>query len=106
MLPAPSQQIQGPSPMEEFDRALHGIDAVALALQEKIENERTLESQVRHKERLSANGLCPKSKAGLQVHKQHHTICRFQKRFNSIHRALLVWRFNMRYGTDDRPQSA
>jgi len=46
----------GRPPLEEFDRVLHGIDALALALQEKIENERTLESQVRHNERLSALG--------------------------------------------------
>jgi signal transduction histidine kinase len=55
-LPAASQQIQGRPPLEEFDRVLHGIDSLALALQEKIENERTLESQVRHNERLSALG--------------------------------------------------
>jgi signal transduction histidine kinase len=54
-LPA-SQQIQGRPPLEEFDRVLHGIDSLALALQEKIENERTLESHVRHNERLSALG--------------------------------------------------
>jgi signal transduction histidine kinase len=55
-LPAASQQMQGRPPLEEFDRVLHGIDSLALALQEKIENERTLESQVRHNERLSALG--------------------------------------------------
>ena len=55
-LPATSQQVQGRPPLEEFDRVLHGIDSLALALQEKIEHERTLESQVRHKERLSALG--------------------------------------------------
>jgi signal transduction histidine kinase len=55
-LPAESQQMQGRPPLEEFDRVLHGIDSLALALQEKIENERTLESQVRHNERLSALG--------------------------------------------------
>ncbi|NYF92240.1 ATP-binding protein [Tunturiibacter empetritectus] len=43
-------------PLEEFSRVLHGIDSLALALHEKIENERTLESQVRHNERLSALG--------------------------------------------------
>src|SRR6202161_498638 len=37
----------GRPPLEEFDRVLHGIDALALALQDKIEKERTLESQVR-----------------------------------------------------------
>lgn len=46
----------GLPPLEEFDRVLHGIDALALALQDKIEKERTLESQVRHNERLSALG--------------------------------------------------
>jgi signal transduction histidine kinase len=55
-LPAASQQMQGRPPLEEFDRVLHGIDSLALALQEKIESERTLESQVRHNERLSALG--------------------------------------------------
>jgi len=55
-LPAASQQTQGRPPLEEFDRVLHGIDSLALALQEKIENERTLESHVRHNERLSALG--------------------------------------------------
>jgi signal transduction histidine kinase len=55
-LPAAGQQMQGRPPLEEFDRVLHGIDSLALALQEKIENERTLESQVRHNERLSALG--------------------------------------------------
>jgi signal transduction histidine kinase len=43
-------------PLEEFDRVLRGIDALALSLQQKIENERALEAQVRHKERLSALG--------------------------------------------------
>jgi signal transduction histidine kinase len=55
-LPAVSQHMAGRPPLEEFDRVLHGIDSLALALQEKIENERTLESQVRHNERLSALG--------------------------------------------------
>ena len=55
-LPAATRQTAGPPPLEEFDRVLHGIDSLALALQEKIENERTLESQVRHNERLSALG--------------------------------------------------
>ena len=55
-LPAASQQMQGRPPLEEFDRVLQGIDSLALALQEKIESERTLESQVRHNERLSALG--------------------------------------------------
>jgi signal transduction histidine kinase len=55
-LPAVHQQVEGRPPLEEFDRVLHGIDSLALALKEKIENERTLESQVRHNERLSALG--------------------------------------------------
>jgi two-component system sensor histidine kinase HydH len=55
-LPAASQQMQDRPPLEEFDRVLHGIDSLALALQEKIESERALESQVRHNERLSALG--------------------------------------------------
>jgi signal transduction histidine kinase len=55
-IPASSQQVAGRPPLEEFDRVLHGIDSLALALQERIENERTLESQVRHNERLSALG--------------------------------------------------
>jgi signal transduction histidine kinase len=55
-LPASAPQTPGRPPLEEFNRVLHGIDSLALALQEKIENERTLESQVRHNERLSALG--------------------------------------------------
>jgi signal transduction histidine kinase len=55
-LPAATQQMAGRPPLEEFDRVLHGIDSLAHALQETIENERTLESQVRHNERLSALG--------------------------------------------------
>ena len=55
-LPAASQHVAGRPPLEEFNRVLHGIDSLAVALQEKIENERTLESQVRHNERLSALG--------------------------------------------------
>jgi signal transduction histidine kinase len=55
-LPAASKQMAGRPPLEEFDRVLHGIDSLAHALQEKIEKERTLESQVRHNERLSALG--------------------------------------------------
>jgi len=54
--PAARQQMRGRPPLEEFDHVLQGIDSLALALQEKIENERTLESQVRHNERLSALG--------------------------------------------------
>ena len=41
-LPASRQQMQDRPPLEEFDRVLHGIDSLALALQEKIENERNL----------------------------------------------------------------
>jgi signal transduction histidine kinase len=55
-LPAATPQSPERPPLEEFNRVLHGIDSLALALQEKIENERTLESQVRHNERLSALG--------------------------------------------------
>jgi signal transduction histidine kinase len=55
-LPAVKQQGAGRPPLEEFDRLLHGIDSLACALQEKIEKERTLESQVHHHERLSALG--------------------------------------------------
>ncbi len=55
-LPAAAQQMQHRPPLEEFERVLLGIDSLALALQEKIESERTLESQVRHNERLSALG--------------------------------------------------
>jgi signal transduction histidine kinase len=55
-LPAASQQMAGRPPLEEFGRVLEGIDSLALALKEKIENERMLESQVRHNERLSALG--------------------------------------------------
>jgi signal transduction histidine kinase len=42
--------------LEEFDRVLRGIDGLAYSLQQKIENERQLEAQMRHKERLSALG--------------------------------------------------
>jgi signal transduction histidine kinase len=55
-MPASSKQMAGRPPLEEFDRVLHGIDSLALALHERIENERILESQVRHNERLSALG--------------------------------------------------
>jgi signal transduction histidine kinase len=55
-LPAVTEQTAGRPPLEEFGRVLRGIDSLALALQEKIENERTLEAQVRHNERLSALG--------------------------------------------------
>jgi signal transduction histidine kinase len=55
-LPEASQHMARRPPLEEFDRVLHGIDSLALALQERIENERTLEAQVRHNERLSALG--------------------------------------------------
>ena len=55
-LPAASQPSQGRPPLEEFDRVLQGIDSLSLTLREKIENEKRLESQFRHKERLSALG--------------------------------------------------
>jgi signal transduction histidine kinase len=55
-LPAATHPMAGRPPLEEFNRVLQGIDSLAFALQEKIENERTLESQVRHSERLSALG--------------------------------------------------
>jgi signal transduction histidine kinase len=55
-LPVVSGQSPGRPPLEEFDRVLQGVDSLALALQDKIESERTLESQVRHNERLSALG--------------------------------------------------
>ena len=42
--------------LEEFNLVLRGIDTLALSLQEKILNERTLEAEMRHKERLSALG--------------------------------------------------
>ena len=44
------------SNLEEFDRVLRGIDTLAASLQQKIRNERTLEAEMRHKERLSALG--------------------------------------------------
>jgi signal transduction histidine kinase len=55
-IPASRQKMAGRPPLEEFDRVLHGIDSLALALQERIQKERTLETQVRHNERLSALG--------------------------------------------------
>ena len=55
-LPSANHEVQDRPPLEEFDRVLHGIDSLALALQEKIQSERALESQVRHNERLSALG--------------------------------------------------
>ena len=42
--------------LEEFDRVLRGIDILAASLQQKIEKERSLEAEMRHKERLSALG--------------------------------------------------
>jgi signal transduction histidine kinase len=48
--------LAGGPQLEEFDRVLDGIDALATSLQQKIESERTLEAQMRHKERLSALG--------------------------------------------------
>jgi signal transduction histidine kinase len=55
-LPATMPESAARPPLDEFDRVLHGIDSLALALREKIESERRLESQVRHSERLSALG--------------------------------------------------
>ena len=49
--PSPSE-----SNLEEFNLVLRGIDTLASSLQEKIQNERTLEAEMRHKERLSALG--------------------------------------------------
>jgi signal transduction histidine kinase len=45
-----------PEQLAEFEQVLAGIDALALALREKIANERDLESRLRHQERLSALG--------------------------------------------------
>lgn len=42
--------------LEEFDRVLYGVDTLAASLQQKIEKERVLEAEMRHKERLSALG--------------------------------------------------
>ena len=50
MPPAPG------SHLEEFDRVLRGVDTLAASLQQKIHNERALEAEMRHKERLSALG--------------------------------------------------
>ena len=44
------------SQLAEFERVLTGIDAMAVSLQRRIENERHLESQLRHRERLSSLG--------------------------------------------------
>ena len=44
------------SHLEEFDRVLQSIDLLAGSLHQKIQNERTLENEMRHKERLSALG--------------------------------------------------
>jgi signal transduction histidine kinase len=44
------------SQLAEFDTVLCGIEALALSLQQKINNERALEAEMRHKERLSALG--------------------------------------------------
>lgn len=45
-----------PKQLAEFEQVLAGIDALALALREKIANERELEARLRHQERLSALG--------------------------------------------------
>ncbi len=42
--------------LEEFNRVLRGIDKLAASLQQKIQKERLLEAEMRHKERLSALG--------------------------------------------------
>lgn len=55
-LPATSPQRSDRPPLEEFNHVLEGIDSLALALQEKIAKERSLEAQIRHQERLSALG--------------------------------------------------
>ena len=43
-------------PLKEFGEVLHGIDRLGLSLYEKIQSERALEAELRHKERLSALG--------------------------------------------------
>jgi signal transduction histidine kinase len=45
-----------PEQLAEFEQVLAGIDALALALREKIANERDLEARLRHQERLSSLG--------------------------------------------------
>ena len=52
---SPTDAIAGPQ-LEEFERVLRGIDVLASSLRQKIENERALEAEMRHKERLSALG--------------------------------------------------
>ena len=42
--------------LAEFERVLAGVDAMAATLQSRIANERSLEEQLRHKERLSSLG--------------------------------------------------
>lgn len=42
--------------LAEFEQVLGGIDALAIALREKIANERELEARLRHQERLSSLG--------------------------------------------------
>ena len=42
--------------LTEFQRVLSGIDAMAISLQRRIEKERDLEGQLRHRERLSSLG--------------------------------------------------
>lgn len=44
------------SHLEEFERVLRSIDLLAGSLHQKIQNERSLEAEMRHKERLSALG--------------------------------------------------
>ena len=43
-------------PLKEFQEVLEGIDKLALSLDQKIEKEKNLEAELRHKERLSALG--------------------------------------------------
>jgi len=47
---------EGRPQLAEFERVLTGIDAMAVSLQRRIENERDLEGQLRHRERLSSLG--------------------------------------------------
>ena len=50
--PRPEQRPQ----LAEFEKVLGGIDTLASSLQKKIENERALESELRHRERLASLG--------------------------------------------------
>ena len=44
------------TPLNEFQEVLEGIDKLALSLDQKIEKEKNLEAELRHRERLSALG--------------------------------------------------